>query len=94
MLMNRALKTVASFVPIAGSAFGLVKTYVKVYNATSPSQALVARVKVIIIDCTSPVIKYPLLCVGAIAYGGAACITREPNFAVGALECCTAIVTS
>ena len=73
MIVNTALKTVAPFVPVAGSAYGFARTCVKVYNATSPTKALVAGVKGIVIDCTPPVIKYPLLCAGAIACGGAAC---------------------
>lgn len=92
MIVNTALKTVAPFVPVAGSAYGFARTCVKVYNATSPTKALVAGVKGIVIDCTPPVIKYPLLCAGAVACGGAACVTGDPNFAVGAFECCSAIV--
>lgn len=92
MIVNTALKTVALFVPVAGSAYGFARTCVKVYNATSPTKALVAGVKGIVIDCTPLVIKYPLLCAGAVACGGAACVTGDPNFAVGAFECCSAIV--
>lgn len=92
MIINTALKTVAPFVPVAGSEYGFGRTCVKVYNATSPTKALVAGIKGIVLDCTPPVIKYPLLCAGALACGGAACITGDPNFAVGALECCSAIV--
>ena len=66
MVVNTALKTVSPFVPVAGSAYGLVRTCVKVYNATSPTKALIAGVKGIVIDCTPPVIKYPLLCAGAL----------------------------
>ena len=51
MIVNTVLKTVASFVPVAGSAYGFTKTCIRVYNATSPTKALVARVKEIIIDC-------------------------------------------
>ena len=64
MIVNTALKTVAPFVPVAGSAYGFARTCVKVYNATSPTKALVAGVKGIVIDCTPPVIKYPLLRAG------------------------------
>ena len=92
MIVNTALKTVAPFVPVAGSAYGFTRTCIRVYNATSPTKALVAGVKGIVIDCTPPVIKYPLLCAGAVASGGAAFVTDHPNFAVGAFECCTAIV--
>ena len=92
MIVNTALKTVAPFVPVAGSAYGFARTCVKVYNATSPTKALSAGVKGIVIDCTPTVIKYPLLCAGAIDCGGAACVTGDPNFAVGAFECCSAIV--
>ena len=92
MIGNLVLKTVAPFVPVAGSAYGLAKTCIRVYNATSPTKALIAGVKEIVIDCTSPVVKYSLLCAGAIVCGGAACMTGDPNFAVGAFECCSAIV--
>ena len=92
MIVNTALKTVAPFVPVAGSAYGFARTCVKVYNATSPTKTLVAGVKRIVIECTRPIIKYPLLCAGAITCGDAACITGDPNFAVGAFECCSAIV--
>ena len=86
MIINTALKTVAPFVPVIGSSYGFARTCVRVYNATSPTKALVAGVKGIIIDCTPPVIKYPLLCAGA------ACVTGDPNFAIGAFECCSGIV--
>lgn len=92
MILNNALKTIAPFVPVAGSAYGFGRTCVKVYNATSPTKALVAGVKGIVIDCTPPVIKYPLLCAGAIVCGGAACVTGNPNFSVGAFKCLGAIV--
>jgi hypothetical protein len=45
MIINTALKTVAPFVPVAGSAYGFARTCIKVYNATSPTKALVAGVK-------------------------------------------------
>lgn len=75
MVVNTVLKTVAPFVPVAGLAYGFTRTCVKVYNATSPAKALVAGVKGIVIDCTPPVIKYPLLCAGALVCGGAACVS-------------------
>lgn len=92
MLVNTVLKTVAPFVPVAGSAYGFARTCVKVYNATNPTKALIVGVKGIVIDCTPPVIKYPLLCAGALACGGAACVTGDPNFVIGAFECFSAIV--
>jgi hypothetical protein len=94
MIVNIALKTVVLFILIADSAYGFDRTCVKVYNATSPTKALVAGVKGIVIDCTPTIIKYLLLllCAGAIACGGAGCVTDDPNFAVGAFECCSAIM--
>lgn len=87
-----ALKSVAPYVPVIGTAFGFTKTCVAVYKSSSPTGAVVAGVKGLIIDCSPPVIKYPLLCATALACGGAACVTGDPNFVVGAVECCTAIV--
>jgi hypothetical protein len=92
MIIDRALKIIAPFVPIAGSAYGFGKTCVKIYNATSPTKALIVGIKTIFIDCTPPVIKYPLLCRAALTSSGAACLTGDPNFAVGFFECCSAIV--
>ena len=92
MILNTALKTVAPYVPVAGSAYGFAKTCFNVYNATSPSKALIAGVKGIVIDCTPPIIKYLLLCAGLVACGGAACVTGDLNFVVGAFECGGAIV--
>lgn len=68
MLVGPALKTVAPFVPVAGLAYGFAKTCVRVYNATSPTAAIVAGCKGIIIDCTPPVIKYPLFINGEVTY--------------------------
>jgi hypothetical protein len=92
MLVNAVLKKVAPFVPVLGSAYGFTKTCVKVYNATSPTKALIAGVKGVVVDCTPPIIKYPLLCAGAVLCGGCAVFTGDPNFIVGALECCSGIV--
>lgn len=93
MVINAGLiKAVSPFVPVASSAYGFGKTCIEVYKASSPTKAVIAGVKGIIVECTPPIIKYPLLCAGAIACGGAACFTGDPNFAVGAFECCNAIV--
>lgn len=86
------LDKVATFVPVVGSAYGFGKTCFQVYNATSPSKAIVAGVKGVFINCTPPVIKYPALCATMLACGGAACVTGDPNFVVGAIECATEIV--
>ena len=50
IILNKALSIVFPFVPVAGSAYEFAKTCVKVYNATSPSKALIAGVKGIVID--------------------------------------------
>lgn len=84
MLVNSALGKVAPFVPVVGSAYGFGKTCIEVYNASSPFRAIVAGVKGVVVNCTPPVIKYPTLC--------AACVTSDPNFAFGAIECATEIV--
>jgi uncharacterized membrane protein YccC len=92
MIVNTVLKTAAPFIPVVGSAFGFVKTCGRVYSATSPTKAVIAGVTGVIVDCTPPVIKYPLLCAGAITCGGCALVTGDPNFLIGALECCSGIV--
>lgn len=92
MIVNTALKIVAPFVPVAGSAYGFAKTCVKVYKARSPAKTLVPGAKRIVIDYTPTVIKYPILCARAIACGGAAYVTDNPNFTIEAFECYSAIV--
>lgn len=63
--------------PVIGSCYGFATTAIKVYNATSPSKAVIVGVKGIILDCTPPVIKYPALCaalatccIASVATGG------------------------
>lgn len=63
--------------PVIGSCYGFASTAVKVYNATSPSKAVMIEIKGVILDCTPPVIKYPALClalatscVASVATGG------------------------
>jgi hypothetical protein len=92
MIINVGLKKVSSFVPLVGSAYSFGKTCFRVYNATSPTKALIIGVKGVVIDCTPPYIKYPLLCTEAILCGGAAFFTGDPNFAIGAFECCNSII--
>ena len=92
MIINSVLKKAAPHVPIVGAAYGFAKTCVKVYTASSPAAAVVAGCKGIIIDCTPPVVKYPALCAGVVGCTLAGCVTGEPNFFVGALECGKCIV--
>ena len=90
MLVSSALGKVAPFVPVVGSAYGFGKTCIEVYSASSPSGAIVAGVKGVVVNCAPPFIKYPAM----LACGGAACVTGDPNFAFGAIECATEIVKS
>jgi hypothetical protein len=94
MLVNSVLCKVAPFVPVVGSAYGFGKTCIEVYSASSPSGAIVAGVKGVVVNFTPPVIKYPALCAALLACGGAACVTGDPNFVVGAFECASEIVKS
>ena len=55
-----------------GQAYGFTKTAMKVYNSTSPVEAVKVAAVSIIDDCAPPQIKYPLLAqVGlAVSSGG------------------------
>jgi len=54
---------VISSLPVIGQTYGLTKTAVKVVaNATSPTEAVVIGIQGVLIDCTPPVVKYPLKC--------------------------------
>lgn len=92
MIVNSVLGKAAPFIPVVGSAYGFGKTCIEVYKSSSPSGAVVTGVKGVVINCTPPVIKYPVLCATLIACGGAACFTGDPNFAVGAIECAAEII--
>ena len=94
MIVSSALGKVAPFVPVVGSAYGFGKTCIEVYNASSPSGAIMAGVKGVVMNYTSPIIKYPALYAAIVACGGAACVTDDPNFAIGAIEYATEIVKS
>lgn len=91
-LSQNSLQTVSPYVPVLGSAYGVIKTCIKVYNATSPANAVLVGVKGVLIDCTLPVIKYPALCAAIVGCTAGACITGDPNFLVGALECTNTVI--
>ena len=94
MIVNSFLKKAAPHVPVVGSAYGFVKTCVRVSSASTPAGAVVQGCKGIIIDCTPPVIKYPALCAAALGCTVAGCVTGDPNFFLGALECGKSIIDS
>ena len=87
-----AISTAAPYVTVVGSVYGFGKTCIQVYNSTTPTGKIVAGVKGLIIDCTPPVVKYPLLCAATAACAVDAIFTSDPGYVVSAVECCTAIV--
>jgi len=86
------LQNVGPYVLVLGSTYVIIKTCIKVYNATSPANAILVGVKGVLIDCTPPVIKYPALCAAIAGCTAGAGITGDPNFIVGALECTSTII--
>lgn len=76
--------------PVIGQTYGLANTAMKVYNSTSPVGAVKSAVKGILLDCSPPVIKYPLKC-SILALNVLLCITSGGNpmacsLAIGMLE--------
>lgn len=49
-------------VPVVGQAYGFTKTAIKVYNSTSPVEAVKLTTVSIIDACAPPQIKYPFKC--------------------------------
>ena len=49
-------------VPVVGQVYGFTKAAIKVYNATSPVEAVKEAAVSIVDDCAPPVIKYPVKC--------------------------------
>ena len=56
--------------PVVGSVYGFYRTASRVYDSTSPAGAVKEAVKGLVIDCTPPTIKYPVLCASLLATGG------------------------
>ena len=56
------IKAIISNFPIVGSAYGLVMTSMDVYTSTSPIEAVEKGLVGVFVNCTPPVIKYPVLC--------------------------------
>jgi hypothetical protein len=55
------IESIMKQTPVVGTAYGLVKTSLRVYNASTLVNALCEAAKGVLIDCSPPVIKYPLL---------------------------------
>jgi hypothetical protein len=70
--------------PVIGSCYGFALTAVKVYNSSTPSGAIKTAVKGIVLDCTPPVIKYPILCTALAACCIASVTTSGNPLAVSA----------
>jgi hypothetical protein len=72
------VKALVRNAPVIGSAASFIDTAQKVYKSTSPSAEAITACKGIIIDCTPPAVKYPLLCT-ALACTGIACLATGGN---------------
>lgn len=64
--------------PVVGSLYGFYRTASKVYDSTSPGGAVKEAVKGLVLDCTPPTIKYPVLCASLLTTG-AACVVTGGN---------------
>lgn len=56
------LPAITKHILISGQLYGLTTAAMKVYNSTSPVEALKLAAKSIVIDCSPPIIKYPVKC--------------------------------
>ena len=74
MIASQLIKTT----PVVGSVYGFYRTATKVYKCTSPVGAVKEAIKDLVINCTTPAIKYPVLCVSLLP-SGAACIATGGN---------------
>ena len=70
-------------VPVVGQAVGLTVTAMKVYNCTSPVQAVKTAAISIVDDCAPPQIKYPLKCGALLIQLGIAIGTGGNPWSVG-----------
>ena len=86
------IKTFIKQAPVIGSAYGFTQTAIKVTNCTTPSGAVVTACRSIIIDCTPPVRKYPLLCASLLTCSAGAICTGNPLMASAAIQVGEAII--
>lgn len=61
-VLKPIVSKVGDYTPVVGTTFSFIKTAKKVYKCTSPMEAVSVGVKSVVIDCTLPIIKYPVLC--------------------------------
>lgn len=92
MIIGYSLKKITPFVPVVGSIYGFTKSCVEIYNSSSPTKAVISGVKCILVNCTPPAVKYPLLCSAALTCAGGAVLTGDPGFIVGTIDCCNSII--
>ena len=71
--------------PVVGSAYGLVKTSIRVYNASSPVDAVSEALVGVVVDCMPPVVKYPVLCSYLLLSGVATVVTGCNPLAISSL---------
>lgn len=76
--------------PVISQAYGFTKTAQRVYNSTSPIGAVSAAVKGIVLDCSPPVVRYPLKC-SILALQIALCVSSGGNplacsFVIGMMD--------
>ena len=69
-------------IPIVGSCYGLVKTSIKIYTASSPVEAVQIGLIGVFLNCTPPVIKYPVLCAHLMVSGITTVSTGDNPLAV------------
>ena len=64
--------------PVVGSVYGFYKTASRVCDSTSPAGAVKEAVKGLVIDCTPPTVKYPVLCASLLTTN-VACLATGGN---------------
>ena len=77
------LDAVVKQLPVVGQTYGLTKTAMKVYNSTSPVEAVKIAAISIIDDCAPPQVKYPVKCGILVAQIGLAVSTGANPFVIG-----------
>lgn len=86
------LGSILKQVPVVGSVYGFTKAAMKVYNSTSPVGAVTVAGESILVDCTPPVIKYPILCAALAANGAVVVATGGNPLAVSMFVSCGRLI--
>ena len=77
-----------------GSSYSFGKACLQVYGIINMYRSIMSGFKSVVLNCKSPLINYSAISYTMLACIGTVWVTGNPYFAVGAIDCATAIIKS